>query len=199
MTDIVIISGSHRRRGLSHDLARQLVEILSNVVPESQGEIVTLDEVPFWNEAVWDDVSQGADEWRGIARRFAMAEAFVFVAPEYGGMVPPRLMNLLLLCSGNELGHKPALAVGVSSTCGGSYPIAQLRSFGFKNNHVCWIPDHIIVRDVEVAIKTELHDENSYLYRYVCYCLRLLNAYAVSLKRVRMSGVVDLKQFPYGM
>ena len=48
------------------------------------------------------------------------------VSPEWNGMVPSMLTNFFLLCSNNELAHKPGLLVGVSSGTGGSYPVAEL-------------------------------------------------------------------------
>ncbi|OCA54494.1 hypothetical protein [Photorhabdus namnaonensis] len=42
--------------------------------------------------------------------------------------------NLLLLCSDNELIHKPALPVSISAENGDTFCISELRSSGYKNN-----------------------------------------------------------------
>ena len=38
------------------------------------------------------------------------------MTPEWAGMVTPGLKNLLLFATSKEVGHKPALVVGVSSS-----------------------------------------------------------------------------------
>jgi multimeric flavodoxin WrbA len=139
------------------------------------------------------------NQWNEMAKRLKAATGFIFISPEYGGMVPPRLMNFLLLCSGEELGHKPALAVGISAGRGGAYPITELRAYGYKNNHLCWLPDHLIIRNVEAIGLSELLDGQSSLNKTAVYSLRLLDQYARALTVVRASGVVDHEGFPYGM
>ena len=126
-------------------------------------------------------------------------DGLIVVAPEYAGMVPPRLVNFLLLCSGEEVGHKPALAVGVSATRGGTYPIAQLRASSTKNNHMCWLPDHLILREARAVDTPDALTGTGYVARYAKYCIKLLGAYAKSLKEVRCAGIIDHGSFPYGM
>lgn len=103
----------------------------------------------------------------------------------------------MLLCSGEDIGHKPPLAVGVSASRGGAYPITQLRSYAYKNSHVCWIPDHLIIRNLDA--ERDPFPEGSHESRFALYCLKLLDAYATALKTVRQSGVVDHDEYPYGM
>jgi hypothetical protein len=60
-----------------------------------------------------------------------------------------RAKNFFLFASSAELGHKPALLVSVSAGISGAYPIARnSRSSSYKNNHICYIPEHLIVRQV---------------------------------------------------
>jgi azobenzene reductase len=201
MNNIAIISGSHRAGGTSHLVAAKIVDILARDLPTCVAEVLSLSDIPFWDEGLGGDetLSDKWSIWQAMAGRLRRADGLVIISPEYGGMVPPRLTNFLLLCSGEEIGHKPALAVAISSSRGGAYPIAQLRSFGFKNNHVCWLPDHLIVRDVDDTGGPELLAGTGYVGRYALYCLKLLDGYASALKVVRSSGLVDNESFPYGM
>ena len=64
-------------------------------------------------------------------------------------MATPGVKNFLLNCTADEVGHKPALIVTVSATRGGSYPVAELRMSGYKNNRLTWLPEHVIVQHVE--------------------------------------------------
>lgn len=199
MNKFAIVSGSHKVNGSSDRVATHLAGLVTSHLPDSEANIVSLAALPFWDEGMWGETSL-ADNWNAwgpIADTLRAADALIVIAPEYGGMVPPRLTNFLLICSGNEIGHKPALAVGVSASRGGSYPITQLRSYAYKNNHVCWIPDHLIVRNVDAEPNPLAED--SYEGRLALYCVRLLDAYASALKTVRQCGVIDHEAYPYGM
>ena len=44
--------------------------------------------------------------------------------------------------------HEPGLIVTVSAGAGGSYPVTELRISSYKNTRLCYIPDHVIVRNV---------------------------------------------------
>lgn len=201
MNKILIISGSHRNKGASHQVAQIIAEHASTMEPEIKADVLKIDDLPFWDEGMWGDPALAAhwSEWKEMAKQLEAADGFIFISPEYAGMVPPRLMNFLLLCSGKEVGHKPALAVTVSASRGGAYPVSQLRSYGYKNNHLCWIPDHIILRGTTDADMAALTDGESFNSRFLNYTLKMLNQYATALKGVRNSGLIDFQQFPYGM
>lgn len=200
MNRFAVISGSHRSDGASHQVAKSLAGLLPAALPGRCADVISIATLPFWDEGLWgaEDLAEKWSEWHEIATRLESSDGLVVVAPEYAGMVPPKLSNFLLLCSAAHIGHKPALAVGVSSTRGGTYPISQLRAYGYKNNRLCWIPDHLILRDVENPA-SPLADDTNYVYRYAVHCLQLLDQYASALKTVRSSGVVDYERFPYGM
>jgi hypothetical protein len=116
-------------------------------------------------------------------------------------MVPPGLKNFFLLCSAADVGHKPALIVSVSSGIGGSYPITELRISSYKNTRIVYIPEHVIIRNVEELLHGDSaageRDEST--RSRVGYALRVLKEYASALKGVRESGVIDHKSFPFGM
>lgn len=67
-------------------------------------------------------------------------------------MACPALKNFFLYAGRNELAHKPALLVGVSSGLGGAYPLSELRASSYKNCRICFIPEQLIVRQVEAVM-----------------------------------------------
>ena len=118
-------------------------------------------------------------------------------------MVPAALKNFFLVCDGNALGHKPALAVGVSVGPGGSYPISELRISSYKNNRMCYLPEHLIVRNCMLVMNEDIatndEGEHSYVSERSLYCLLQLIAYGDALRQVRASGAADLGPYPNGM
>jgi NAD(P)H-dependent FMN reductase len=116
-------------------------------------------------------------------------------------MVPPGLKNFLLLCSPAEVGHKPALIVSVSSGVGGSYPISELRVSSFKNNRLVYIPEHVIVRNVEETLHGDVPagERDQATRERLRYGVAMLCEYARALRSVRESGTIDHKNFPFGM
>ena len=103
----------------------------------------------------------------------------------------------------HELSHKPALIVGISSVDGGAYPVAELRMSSYKNNRLCYIPEHLIIRNVESVLNDDPSKNNSetdgYFRERIDWCLGILKEYAVALKQVRESGVTKTDKFTNGM
>lgn len=198
---IAIISGSHRKQSQSERVAKYIQDTLATRNVESSVISLAGNPLPLWDEDVWGNSPKWEQLWGPIATQLSQATAFVIVTPEWAGMVPPALKNFLLLCSTNEVGHKPALIVSISSGIGGSYPIAELRVSSYKNNRLVYLPEHVIIRDVAKL----LHDTNSAGPRdeearaRIGYGLNLLEEYARALTAVRESGVINHQDFPYGM
>ncbi len=118
--------------------------------------------------------------------------------PEYGGMATPNAKNIFLLCGNGELAHKPGLIVSVSSGNGGSYPIAELRSSSYKNTHIMWIPENIIIRNVE-EFNENAHGNSipEWLDSRINYVLNLFIDYVHNMKPIREK--VNRKDFGNGM
>lgn len=195
---IVIISGSQRRQSASARVAHYISRCFFAITGVSSS-ILDLGEVLL---PAWDDSFDSSQEpWCSIANELRDADAFVVISPEWGGMVPGALKNFLLLCSQGEIAHRPACLVGVSGSSGGAYPIAELRMSGYKNTHVCYIPEHIIVRNVDEMLGEDLPTSpgDKSLRARIDYVLRLLVVYADAFRAVRASGHVDLARYPYGM
>jgi NAD(P)H-dependent FMN reductase len=192
-----IISCSPRRNSQSSKVAHYIGRHL-----DSRNSILDLavEKLPEWHEGYWgrNDIPK---EWAHTSRLIGRSDGIIFVVPEWNGMVPPAAMNLFLLCSNGELAHKPGLIVSVTSGQGGAYPIAQLRVSGSKNTQICYVPDHVVVRNVENVLNERLpHTEDDERIRErLEYSINLFICYSKALRQVRESGLIDLRRFPYGM
>lgn len=198
---LVLVSGSHR----AHSNSRKVADYLAQrALLQGFAEACVLDihdmALPLWDEE-FRHQGPAWECWQIPSSHLQAADGLVLVTPEWAGMVPPGLKNLLLLCGPKELGNKPALLVSVSSGMGGSYPIAELRMSGYKNNHLCYLPDHLIVRRADEFLShPEAIDEHEAALRARCdYSLRLLVEYARALRLVRESGVPDYSRYRFGM
>ena len=200
---IAIIVGSHRKDSQSAKVARFLASQLIGL-GDHRCWICDLgkDPLPLWDEEIGSD----APQWSGLkalAEKIDSADAFIMIAPEWHGMVPAALKNFFLVCGGASFAHKPALPVGVSVGPGGTYPINELRTSSYKNNRLCYLPEHLIVRNCMVVMNEDASEndegEHGYISERSLYCMRQLIAYADALARVRESGAADLTPYPNGM
>ncbi len=200
---ITIISGSHRRQAQS----LKVVEFIRGQLVEKgvEAEVLSLsgNPLPLWDEAVWEDDPAWRQRLAPWRERLTASDALVVISPEWHGQAPAGLKNFFLLFGKDELGHKPALIVAVSSGDGGAYPVAELRMSSYKNNRLCYIPEQVIVRHVEQVLNpaAEDNDERSdAFYRArIGWALDILRQYAVALKGVRESGVTESDRFRNGM
>ena len=201
---ITIISGSHRENSQSGKVARHIQQTLENGICEQTWLFdLASNPLPLWDQGVWDGDARWVELLTPIREQLASSDAFVVVSPEWHGQVPAGLKNFFLLFSKNELGHKPALIVTVSSADGGSYPVAELRMSSYKNNRICYIPDHVIVRNVEKVLNDRAEDNDAgadaYFRERIEWSLNILSQYAVGLRQVRDSGVTKTEKFNNGM
>lgn len=200
----LIVSGSHRQLSQSGRVAEYIQKRIAELKIGADSTILDLGKnpLPMWDEGVFADGEVWQKEWTPWQNTAKTCDSFVFISPEWAGMVPPALKNFLLLAStGGVLAHKPALIVTVSAGKGGSYPISELRASGYKNSYVTYLPEHIIVRHVDTMFKGETpqNEDDTYVRTRLDYALKLLNGYAKGLNEIRASGLVDLKTYPNGM
>lgn len=200
---IVLISGSHRKVSQSQKVAQFACKMLTQNDSNVQAEVLSLAEInlPMWDEDVLQNAPRWKEKFGPVSQKLTAADGIVVVSPEWAGMVPPALKNLFLLCSNDELTHKPGLIVGVSAGKGGSYPVAELRMSSYKNNHIAYMPEHIIVRDVEHVLNSDTAQspDDTMLRERFDYALRLLKSYALALGPVREKHSGEFKKFPFGM
>ena len=196
---IAIISTSHRKQSQSKRISENLKINLINLDVNLEIFSFNLEEssFPLWSsekkegKGVWSN-------WNKISRKLEESDGFIFVVPEYGGMAAPAAKNLFLLCGNGEFSHKPGLIVSISSGNGGAYPIAELRAFSYKNTHIMWIPENIIIRNVE-EFNPGAHGDNipEWLDGRIDYVLKLLIAYCDNMKPLRF--LINRKDFGNGM
>ncbi len=200
---ISIVTGSHRKDSQSAKVGKHLQKRLLALDLCENAYLLDLGnhEIPFWDEGIWQGEEKWQSIWKPIEKELDESDAFIFVSPEWSGMVPAKLKNFFLLTPPNVVGHKPALIVAVSASTGGSFPVGELRVSSYKNNRICYIPEHIIVRNV-AEVLNEAEDLNNksdvYLRGRIDFALSLLKQYAVALKSVR-ENEIDYKKYPYGM
>ncbi len=208
--NILLISGSQRDSAKSVDVASYLQ---TNILIKMEGinsSILDLSLYPFLLDHYGtgrDDSSPLANNKDQVLSQLYACDAVVFVAPEWGGMIPPALVNLLLLtangsANGLPLGHKPAFAVGVSASSGGSNPISLLKAYAAKNSHLTWLPLHAIIQNVDdflaQAWSPQLDDRYSQVQSRLLVGLKSLVIYAKQLSNVREELVALSKVHPFG-
>jgi len=162
---ITILNGSSRKQSQSGKISRFIDASLRAKAGVSTYYLnLENNPLPMWDESIWQDAPEWK-VWNPIKAELQSSDAFVFVVPEWSGMVPPAVKNFFLLCSHQELGHKPALIVAVSSSRGGSYPVSELRISSYKNTRLLYLPEHFIIRDVEKMFNgdTPANEDDKYL------------------------------------
>lgn len=203
--NFTIISGSHRQPSQSAKVAAYVRDTLKQTYPDCSAEILDLGGNPFplWDMGVWEGDAQWVELLAEPKRQLAASDALVVVTPEWHGQVPAGLKNFFLLFGAAELGHKPALIVSISSGEGGSYPVAELRMSSYKNNRLCYIPEQLIVKQVEKVLNQDPSQNDpsrdGYLRKRMAWSLAILQAYAKALKPVRDSGLTQHQDYPFGM
>ena len=201
---ITVICGSHRREAQSLKVAKYIRQRLADGICDEAALVSLADNpLPLWDMGVWE----GDEKWPPlldpIRAELESSDGFVVVTPEWHGQVPAGLKNFFLLFGRNELGHKPAMIVAVSSADGGAYPVAELRMSSYKNNRLCYIPEHVIIRNVEQVLNGDGKENNEsadgYFRERIEWTLNILKAYATGLQHVRDSGVTATDKFNNGM
>ena len=197
---ISIISASHRTDSQSQKISGLLHNNLLNI--KADLDIYDLDlaekKLPLWSPEKKNGKGVWGETWNLISHNLNTSDGFILVVPEYGGMASPAAKNIFLLCGQGEFSHKPGLIVAISSGNGGAYPVAELRSSSYKNTHLMWIPENIIIRNVQ-EFNPGAHGDNipEWLDNRIDYVLKLLLAYASNMKPLR--DKINRKDFGNGM
>ena len=198
MLNMVLVAGSGRSNSQSGKVARflrQRLIQLGQTSEESSGVIdLGLAPLPLWP-------SEDAGPWSLYSQQLKDADALVIVAPEWNGMACPAIKNFFIYASKAEVAHKPGLLVGVSSGIGGAYPISELRASSYKNCRLCYLPEHLIVRQVEQRLNMPqaASEDDQRLRARIDYALDILTKYAIALKPVREAIDMSDAAFANGM
>ena len=201
---ISIISGSHRNPSQSEKVARHIEKTLQQEHGVETWLYTLADNpLPLWDQSLWENNPEWNQRLAPIREQLTSSDGFVIISPEWHGQVPAGLKNFFLLFNRFELGHKPAMIVAVSSADGGSYPVAELRMSSYKNNRICYIPEHVIVRNVEKVLNDKVEDNNQeadgYFRERISWSLGILKAYAEAMKPMRESVQLNHDKFGNGM
>lgn len=202
---MTIVCGSHREQSESYRVGQIVQNFLTQKKEDNLVEVDILNlggnPLPLWDEDFWSDSPKWSSLWGSISQRLVASDGFIIISPEWGGMVPAGLKNFFLLCSGEELAHKPAYIITVSAGPNGAYPVAELRMSSYKNNKICYIPEHLIVRKAgDFMVNPEQPSEKDCrLLKRLDYGLDMLLAYAKQLYFIREKMKKGDQEYPYGM
>ena len=194
MLKIAILSGSSRPDSQSAKVAAYLQQQLQQHGQQACVLDLAATPLPLWPVGP-------AEHWPAMQAQLADADALVVIAPEWHGMACPAVKNFFLYASKAELAHKPGLLVGVSSGVGGAYPISELRASGYKNSRLCYLPEHLIIRQVEQVLNAgaALGESDQRIRARIDYALDILCQYAEALKPVRANISFANPDFANGM
>ncbi|WP_460410720.1 MULTISPECIES: NADPH-dependent FMN reductase [unclassified Pseudomonas] len=193
---IVLLSGSNRFNSQSIKVAHYLRERLEALELCDSSELIDLasSPLPLWPE---EDTQKA---WSVQQSTLKKATALIVISPEWNGMACPALKNFFLYAGSSELGHKPALLVGVSAGLGGAYPITELRASSYKNSRILYLPEQLIIRNVESMFNSECpSDENDMRIRARAdWVLHVLCQYNDALRTMR-TAIKHPPEFSTGM
>jgi NAD(P)H-dependent FMN reductase len=203
---IGIICGSHRADSQSGKVARYIEKALlaGGLCDATWLYDLAGNPLPLWDEGIWTGDEQWQQTLGPLSEELKSCDGFVVITPEWHGMVPAGLKNFFLMwTAGGELAHKPALIVAVSTSDGGSYPIAELRMSSYKNSRICYLPEHLIIRRVAKVFNDDPAQNDlrsqEYLQDRLTYCLEMLVEYAVAFTQIRASGKTSMETYTNGM
>ena len=198
-----IISGSQRSPSQSAKVSGFIADVLSREFDGIETFVHDLGAEPLpWCEE--EDPLPAAEQpplIRKLSPLLRECDGLIVVTPEWGGMATASLKNFFLWCNAHELSHKPGLIISVARRLGGAYPVADLRMSSYKNTHLCWLPEHVIIRNVESVLNEPSPggEDDRAIRQRLSYALRLLEAYATALRSVRAAGIIDTQQYRWGM
>jgi NAD(P)H-dependent FMN reductase len=201
---IGIISGSHRNPSQTEKVARYIESrVRSEQKHDSWLYSLADNPLPLWDQTLWEDNAEWNQRLAPLKQQIDECDGFVIVSPEWHGQVPAGLKNFFLLFNRFELGHKPAMITTVSNGDGGAYPVAELRMSSYKNNRICYIPEQIIVRNVESVLNENADENNSetdaYFRERIDWVLGILSGYALALSGMRENTQIHHDKFGNGM
>lgn len=200
---IGIISGSHRNPSQSEKVATYIQHQLMDKGVDSWLFSLADNPLPLWDQSIWENDENWNARLDPIKKELSGCDGFVVVSPEWHGQAPAGLKNFFLMFSRFELGHKPAMIVAVSSGDGGAYPVAELRMSSYKNNRLCYIPEQLIVRNVENVLNedasTNEESADSYYRERIDWALDVLQGYTTALKSMRETTQIFHDKFGNGM
>ena len=121
--DVAVLVGSLRRDSLNRKLAHALAELAP---PTLSLNIVEIGRLPLYNQ---DDEGTPPAGWSEFRTRIAVADAVLFVTPEYNRSVPAALKNAL------DVGSRPSGRSVWNGKPGAVVTATAGQAGGFGANH----------------------------------------------------------------
>ncbi|MET1079661.1 MAG: NAD(P)H-dependent oxidoreductase [Pseudomonas sp.] len=194
---ITLLAGSSRGNSQSLKVASYLRQRLASLGLCDSTALIDLgtSRLPLWPD------KDANNTWSQLRTLLQEATALIVISPEWNGMACPALKNLFLYAGLGELGHKPALLVGVSAGLGGAYPLSELRAYSYKNCRIAYLPEQLVVRHVECMFNEgEPQDEqDARLRARADWALQMLCQYDQALQNVRRDIDLFHPDFANGM
>ena len=122
-SNVVVVVGSLRKESINRKVAHALIEL----APASlKSEIVEIGQLPLYNQ---DGDVNPPEQWTAFRRRVRVADAVLFVTPEYNRSVPAPLKNAIDVGSRpygkSVFDKKPAGVISVSPGALGAFGANQ--------------------------------------------------------------------------
>ncbi len=192
--NIAIISASHR----SGSQSLRIAEALRDQFLLGNADVIDLfdENLPLWDG---EQATMASNEVASVKARVKAADGLVMVIPEWHGMVPAGLKNLLLWLGADELAHKPVLLVGISVSSGGAFVVSEMRASGYKNSRMLYLPEHLLLRNVADLWQQEDAEADAYISARTRYCVDQLLVYCSAMRPMRESLCEGLAEYPNGM
>ncbi|CAL2078507.1 NAD(P)H-dependent oxidoreductase [Tenacibaculum sp. 190524A02b] len=205
---LLIISGSNRTNSMSFKTSEYVLRNVFENYRDIDVNILDISNYPVLLHHYDGEQSQELLEAKKqVLEQLYNSDAFIVVTPEWGGMIPPALANLFLLCAngsanGMPLGHKPGFIIGISASGGGHNPVPIIKGFTAKNTHITWISLHAVINNVENFLSEEWNPESKGRVQQVQSRIKIgikaLLIYAKQLKVVREELIELSKIHPFG-
>lgn len=200
MEKYVIVIGSSRVESESERIAMKIGQIIKDEFNYVNVDYINLADKKYKITEFHESVEDATLNWNSSLELLRQSKAVVFVVPEWHGLVPSKFLELIIECDAFQLAHKPALLVGISSGAGGAYPIAQIKGFYNKSNRICFVPEHVIIRNVNNMLKDDIDNiKSNYIEERIKYALLVLNRYDKALSIIRHELLNGLDNYTYGM
>jgi NAD(P)H-dependent FMN reductase len=200
-----IISGSTRQNNPQSSKVAKYVQtqIKTDLKEDTYLLDLSVTNLKYWDETFWSDYENFDKAWSIASKELHSSDAIIIIAPEWNGTIPPALKNIFHLATKGEFANKPGLIISVSSGINGVYPITELRANSAKNTSINYIPQHVIVRNVNTVLngnEEAVEIESDRLTRErIDYTLKILQVYAKNFINIRNSEIIKNIPFPYGM
>lgn len=196
---LVLLAGSSQPSSQSAKVAAYLQRRLLELGHCAAADLSLIDlgatPLPLW------PAEDQAGAWADCAALLREADGLVLVSPEWHGMASPALKNFFVYAGRRELAHKPGLLVGVSAGVGGAYPLSELRASSYKNCRLCYLPEQLIVRQVDTVMNgaAPVDQADTRIRARADWVLQVLVHYAQVMRPLRTAIQFESAAFANGM